>query len=756
MRLVLVTLLAAVCQAQGNWSYLTYLGGSGSESIRAVSSDGAGGTFVAGETYSIGPPFSAQDPGIRSVPSVFVARIDAAGQMVFAKVLGDGSASALAVDADGNAFVSGTIRVAPDFTTPGVFQPEAVSSQAFVAKISPSGDKLFATYFGSQNGVQIRTLTLDADGRPIFCGSAIGGSAPLTPSSLFQPEGRNYAAFCAQLNSDGASLVFSTLLGKPSTGLGGYTATNSAAVDIEGNLVVAGVTNDSEFGSAFAPQSEDRRRSLYRSRSGEPYQSAGVLRFGSVASIQSVGNEIFVGTEINGAWVSPDGGDTWRQIRGAPSGALVAHPVATRFLCVYFSNSGSCSRDGGSTWQPLGIFSGQITLVPDPRVEGGFFRTSSQPFSRFGYLALGAPAPPTNLSSIPQWLSINAAGDRILAVDSNSLLLSEDRGATFRKLSDNVSRAAEAPGAPHRLYATRFARFPARDSLVVKSDDGGVTWINTTLDEPFTFLRQLIVDPSDPNIVYVVAGTGAYRSINGGASWHLWTPHGLDNAGVQTIHFDDQDRAWVGTVQSFNGFLLKLKIDKPAILWGAMLGGAGGGHIDNVRVDAYGRIFFTGFTFGTDLPVTGRDLAPRRRGGVGFAGVFERTGELGKLRHIGLPPTGFDLSADGSMHLAATAVAADLGEVEDMRGRFAGGASDAVWLVLPPDLDRVIRATWLGGDGADTAGAIVAGRDGKVRLVGSTLSRNLPVTQDALQREFTLYGGEYLIGGEGFFAIAPQ
>ncbi|MBI2685842.1 MAG: hypothetical protein HYX27_05980 [Acidobacteria bacterium] len=756
MRFVLITLLAAVCQAQGNWSYLTYLGGIGSESIRAVSSDGAGGTFVAGESYSIGPPFSAQDPGYRSVPYVFVARIDAAGQMVFAKLLGDGSASALAVDPDGNAFVSGTIRVAPDFSTPGVFQPEAVSSQAFVAKISPSGDKLFATYFGSQNGVQIRTLTLAADGRPIFCGSAIGESVPLTPSSLFQLEGRNNAAFCAQLSSDGTRLVFSTLLGKPSAVPGSNTTPTSAVLDLEGNLVVAGSTYDSEFGLAVAPQSEDRRRSLYRSRRGEPYQSLGGFRFGSVASIQSVGNEVFVGTEINGAWVSSDGGDTWRQIRGAPSGALVAHPLATRFLCVYYLNQGVCSRDGGSTWQPLGLFSGQVTLVPDPRMEGAFFITNSQRFGRFGYLALGAPAPPTNLESIPQSLSINAAGDRILAVVSNSLLLSEDRGATFRKLSDNVSRAAEAPGAPHRLYAARSVRFPARDSLMVRSDDGGVTWTDTTLNEPFTFLRQLIVDPSDPNIVYVVAGAEAYRSIDGGASWHLWTPPGLENAGVQTIHFDDRDRAWVGTLQGGNGFLIKLKIDTPAILWGTMLGGAGGGHIDNVRVDADGRIFFTGFTFGTDLPVTGRDLAPRRRGGAGFAGVFERTGELGKLRHIGLQTAGFDLSADGSMHLAATAVAADLGEVEDMRGRFAGGASDAVWLVLSPDLDRVVRATWLGGDGADTAGAIVAGRDGRVRLVGSTLSRNLPVTQDALQREFTLYGGELLIGGEGFFAIAPQ
>jgi len=91
-----------------------------------------------------------------------------------------------------------------------------------------------------------------------------------------------------------------------------------------------------------------------------------------------------------------------------------------------------------------------------------------------------------------------------------------------------------------------------------------------------------------------------------------------------------------------------------------------------------------------------------------------------------------------------------------MRGTFAGGASDAVWIVLSPDLDRVVRATWLGGNGADTAGPIVAGRDGKVRMAGSTLSRNLPVTPDALQREFTLFGGEYLIGGEGFLAIAPQ
>lgn len=153
--------------------------------------------------------------------------------------------------------------------------------------------------------------------------------------------------------------------------------------------------------------------------------------------------------------------------------------------------------------------------------------------------------------------------------------------------------------------------------------------------------------------------------------------------------------------------------------------------------------------------MTGRDLAPRTRGSVGFVGMFERTGELGELRHFGVAPTSFDLSADGSMHLAATGVPAELGEVDELRGRFSGGESDALWLVLSPELDKVTKATWLGGDGADDPTAIAVGPDGKVRLVGSTLSRNLPVSSDAAQRKFTLWE-EYAMGSEGFVAIAPQ
>lgn len=751
VRLFLFTLLAAACPAQDHWSYLTYFGGAGSENIQFMTGDGAGGTYLAGETSSVGPPFSDESPGYLSVSAVFLARLDPAGQLIFAKVLGYGSASALAVDAAGNAFFAGNIRVTNGFTTPGVFQPEATSAQAFLAKFAPSGEKLFATYFGSQNGVQTRSMTVDPDGRPIFCGNAVSSAVPLTPSTLFAPEGRNQSAFCAQLTADGASLVFSTLLAKPTPVLSAVSFPNSAVLLPDGLLAVAGATYDPAFSSHFAPRPEEPGRSLYVAPRGGPFLNLPKAPWASVISVQTVGNEAFVGTENAGAWVSPDGGETWRQLPGSPPGPLVAHPLATRFLCVYTVNQAFCSRDGGSTWQSNGIFTGQITLVPDPRYEGGFFVTNTQAFSRPNYVALAAPPPPLPLREVPQWIAASPNGDRILAVVSRGLLLSVDRGATFQKLSDNIFRAAVAPGDPNRLYAIKAARLSTRESRIIRSDDGGVTWSDATPDEPFTFIRDLIVDPVNADTLYLLSGpAAAYRSTDAGASWHLWTPPGLDNIGVLSLHFDNRDRIWIGCVQSAHGFFLKLKMDSPEITWGRMLGGAG---ISRLRADAAGRLSFLGATFGTDLPVTSPSLMPRTRGSASFIGVMNPAGELESLRYIGAQTNAFDLSPDGAVHLAATAVPADLGEIEDVRGSFAGGASDAVWLTLSPTLDHITKAVWLGGDAADSVTAILAGPGESVRLAGSTTSRNLPVTPSAQQPKISLYE-QSLVGSDGFFAIA--
>lgn len=755
MRFLVFLLAAVVSPAEEPWSYLSYFGGAGGETIQAVRSDGAGGTFFSGTTSSVGPPFTDAAEGYRSNSQAFVARVDAAGRLVFATLLGDGSAPALAVDADGNVYVAGVIQSSRGFSTDGVFQPEMDFAGGFLAKFNPAGEKLFATYFGGRNGVQIRTLTLDGEGRPIFCGYVRGNTIPLKPADSLPLGTERYGAFCAAAGADGTELLYSRLVGAPSPLLESVTMVNSAAMAPDGNLVIAGTTPN----TAFAPNTEtpvsDQRRTLFRAREGEPFEALGGPGLGSIVSVQVVGKDVFAGTLNNGAWASGDGGTTWRRLGSAPSGTLVVHPNASRFMCVYFTNTGMCSRDGGTVWQPMSLYAGQISMVADPRVDGGFFVASTQQFDRVWYVPLGSDPSPWNLPGIARSVTVNAAGDRIFATIENRVYFSEDRGATYRVILENAARVAVAPGDSRRLYATRAFR-TAEMSLVVRSDDGGATWVDMPVDQPFAFFQQMIVDPADADTVYVVTGAGAYRSTDGARSWQLWTPAGLSNTAVQAVHFDDQARVWAGTGKLGYGFVAKLKAESGEVVWQTMVGGVGGGYIGSAGVSGEGRIYFSGFTLGADLPVTGEDLAPRRMGSVGFIGTLDASGRLQQLRHTGLQSGGFDVGANGVTHLLMTATPADIGDATEVRGRYSGGASDVVWLVISPELTHVTRATWLGGDGADTAGAIAVGRDGRVRLTGSTFSRNLPVTEGAMQRTFTLYGGEVQIGNESFLAIAPE
>lgn len=713
MRAIVFLLAAsAPAAAQQNWPYATYLGGAGDDAIRMVASDDDGSTLLAGVSGA----------------QTFLMKLDARQRPVFSKVLGSGQATALAVDAAGNAFVAGTIEVTADFATPGAFQPQAAVFQAFVAKYSPSGDKLFATYFGSRSAVQIRALAVDSGGSPIICGSGAGDAVPLTDSSLFRPAGSRPSAFCAQLSADGSRLLASTLLGNP----GGAISPLAAALDADGNLTVAGWTGAEDFPLVNAFQSEDRRRTVFRSDSEGTFHGSGGASLGSVVSLQVIGAEVFAGTRDSGIWASTDGGDTWDRLPGTWSGAVSAHPLNTRLLCVASGGGALCSTDRGNNWQPVAS-SGITGVVADPRQQAFFFTTdrATRPVV-FPIQGVPAATQPFNLSAPLASVSFDSTGNRILAVTNapNSLYLSEDRGATFRKLADNVARASAAPSDPSRIYAVRSARVSAGDSLVIRSDDGGRTWSDTLEAAPFTRVEQVAVDPGNADVVFTVTGIGAYRSGDGGRSWQLWTPPGLGNAAVSTITFDGQQRLWAGSFDFGNAFLMKLNLSEPAILWSTLVGGVGGGQFNGMRLDPEGRILVTGSSLGFDLAATSDDSGAREQIPAGFAAEFDGSGRLEVLRYLGVLPVGIDGAPDGSWHVAANTA-----------------AGHAAWLSITPDLSGFAMMTPFGGDGRDQAMAIHVGRDGRVRIVGSTTSENLPVSPDALQER---PGG----GTDGFLAIA--
>jgi hypothetical protein len=57
---------------------------------------------------------------------------------------------------------------------------------------------------------------------------------------------------------------------------------------------------------------------------------------------------------------------------------------------------------------------------------------------------------------------------------------------------------------------------------ILKSLDGGTTWNTTGMNWSVTeakLIRRLIINPSDPNILYAAASDGIWKTTNGGTSW---------------------------------------------------------------------------------------------------------------------------------------------------------------------------------------------------------------------------------------------
>ncbi|MGO9274542.1 MAG: SBBP repeat-containing protein [Terriglobia bacterium] len=126
--------------------YSTYLGGSNANYGRGIAADAAGNAYLGGSTDS--PDFPTANPlqgtcggDNPTLGDAFVAKLNPAGSvLVYSTCLGGSSTDgggAIAVDAAGNAYVTG-LTYSPDFPTANPLQPgNKGDGDAFVAKIAP-------------------------------------------------------------------------------------------------------------------------------------------------------------------------------------------------------------------------------------------------------------------------------------------------------------------------------------------------------------------------------------------------------------------------------------------------------------------------------------------------------------------------------------------------------------------------------------------------------------------------------------------
>jgi uncharacterized protein (TIGR03437 family) len=286
--------------------YVTYLGGSYADAAAGIAVDSTGAAYVAGTTLSPDFPVTSTSLGAPSTNSVCsfvtklnpsgtaidfsvclanllvtafaldangnmylgsgdsVVKLDPAAQNILYTLPTGGSVESLAVDAAGDVYSAGT--AGPGLTTTaGVYQsqsaggvscpsglngPEVRCNNAFITKLSPSGNVVWSTYLGGFGPDDAHAIAVDSAGNVWAAGETLSPNFPTTAGAIsrtFQGEVdlgplRYGDAFVAKLDPTGSHLLYSSYLGGS-----GPDGAFSLALDGTGAVYVAGGTGSPNF-----------------------------------------------------------------------------------------------------------------------------------------------------------------------------------------------------------------------------------------------------------------------------------------------------------------------------------------------------------------------------------------------------------------------------------------------------------------------------------------------------------------------------
>ena len=234
----------------------TYLGGSGDEGTWpgvAMAIDPEGNIYVAGRTTSSDFPHTYGS--LSGYSDAFVAKFDNNLENLLASRLLGGTNNEyylqLAIDADGNVFVSGTTSSSNFITTTGAFQTTYAGGGSgpypgdlFVSKYTSDLSSLLAsTFVGGGNYEYCEELVIGGTGEVYLAGWVGSTDFPTTPGAWDRTFGGGiFDAFVTALSNDLTSLVASTYLGG-----GGWDFNYGMALDGDGNVYVTGHTASTTF-----------------------------------------------------------------------------------------------------------------------------------------------------------------------------------------------------------------------------------------------------------------------------------------------------------------------------------------------------------------------------------------------------------------------------------------------------------------------------------------------------------------------------
>jgi photosystem II stability/assembly factor-like uncharacterized protein len=614
--------------------YSTYLGGTKQDNGLSLAIDPAGNAYVAGSTHSTDfPTVNPLQPAYGGFTSDgFIAKLNPAGSaLIYSTYLGgigEDTAYAVAADAAGNAYVTGSTSSA-NFPTAAPLQP-AFHGKTFFRSTN-GGSNWSSLNTGLPAHLLVTGIAIDPTQPSILYAGTVGGVYKTTNGGASWSAVLNTSSSALAIDPVHPTTIYSTGAGVSKSTDGGATwaasgnlsqVTNTIVIDpMMPSTLYAGTNGEGVY------KSTDGGATWFSSRTS--FNRNTILTLAIDPSNTATIYAGLLGAADFGVYKSTDGGFSWNgpllQFGRFSIDALVIdpHTPATIYAGTEFGPGIFKTTDGGLTWAfaSNGLDSRDVlALAADPVMPNtiyagtvvGVYKTTDG----------GA-----------NWFAVNngltSFAVQALAIDSAATLYA----GTYRALDVFVTKMNASGSA--LVYSTYLGGDNSDGSRGIVADSAGNAYVTGyTLSRNFPVANALKSSLNEDHTDLFIAklnpaGAGlVYSTYLGGSNDDVAYGVALDAAGNvsvagQTFSADfpttDPARAYAA---GGDAFVTKLSGTGGAIIYSTYLGGHNSPNGDGqdqgngVAVDANGNIYVAGFTQSADFPVTPGALQTALHNGI--------------------------------------------------------------------------------------------------------------------------------------------